>query len=106
MTAWAIIGGMALVTFLVRYPVLAAVGRVALPAPVLRALGYVPAAVLTAIIAPAVLRPEGVLRLSPASPHLIGALAAALVSWRTRSLTLTIVIGMAVFLLWRAVAGG
>jgi branched-subunit amino acid transport protein len=97
-----LIFGMTLVTFGVRYPTLALIGRMRLPEPVFRALRYVPVAVLTAIVAPAVLMPEGELLLSPVNPRLIGALVAVLVSWYTRSLLWTIVSGMAVFLLARA----
>jgi branched-subunit amino acid transport protein len=97
-----LIFGMTLVTFGVRYPPLALIGRMRLPQPVFRALHYVPVAVLTAIVAPAVLLPEGELLLGPANPRLIGVLVAMVVSWRTRNLLWTIVSGMAVFLLARA----
>jgi branched-subunit amino acid transport protein len=93
--------GMTLVTFGVRYSTLALVGRLRLPEPVFRALRYVPAAVLTAIVVPAVLLPDGRFALHPANAHLIGAVVAVLVAWRTRSLLWTILVGMAVFLLWR-----
>lgn len=98
--------GMMLVTFSVRYPVLALLGRIRLPGPVLRALHYVPPAVLTAIVVPALLMPDGgQLSLAHTNAYLVGGIAAGLISWRTRSLTLTIVVGMAVFLGWRAVLG-
>jgi len=51
--------GMMLVTFGVRYPVLAILGRLELPPRILNALRYVPVAVLTAITVPAVLAPGG-----------------------------------------------
>jgi branched-subunit amino acid transport protein len=98
-----IIFGMMVVTFGVRYPVLAVVGRVDLPEPVLRALKYVPVAVLTAIIAPAVLIQEDKIDLMPDNAYLIGAIVAIIVSWRTKNLLATIVIGMAVFLIWRGI---
>ena len=44
------IAGMALVTFMIRYPVLAFLGKIPLPEPLFRALKYVPPAVLTAIV--------------------------------------------------------
>ena len=97
--------GMALVTFAVRYPPLALVGRLELPERVIRALRYVPVAVLTAIIVPAVLMPQGELDLRLENAYLIAALTAVVVSWRTKNLLLTIVIGMGVFLVWRAVMG-
>lgn len=97
--------GMMLVTFGVRYPVLALVGRVNLPDAVLRALKYVPPAVLTAIIFPATFMPGGEARFSLDNAYIIGFLTAVGVSWRTRSLLWTITLGMAAFFLWRALTG-
>lgn len=95
------VAGMFLVTFGVRYPVLALVSKVTLPPPVLDALKFIPPAVLMAIIAPSVLQPQGVLNLGFDNAYLIAAVAAALISWRTKNLLLTIVLGMAIFLGWR-----
>ncbi len=100
-----LVAGMAAVTFGVRYPVLVLVGKIPLPESVFRALRYVPPAVLTAIIVPAVLMPEGTVDFSPANAYLVAGIASALVAWRTKSLLLTIVIGMVVMLGWRAVVG-
>lgn len=97
--------GMALVTFGVRYPMLAIIGRLQLPATALRALRYVPLAVLTAIIVPSVLMPEGTIDIRPENTYLVGGIIAALVAWRTKNLLLTIIVGMGAFLLWRAVIG-
>ena len=96
-----LVAGMFLVTFGVRYPVLALVSRVTLPPAVLGALKFIPPAVLTAIIVPAVLQPQGQLDVSLHNAYLIAAVAAALISWRTKNLLLTIVLGMAIFLGWR-----
>mgnify|MGYP000933655609 CR=1 FL=1 len=96
-----LVAGMFLVTFGVRYPVLALVSRVTLPPAVLGALKFIPPAVLTAIIVPAVLQPRGQLDMSLGNAYLIAAVAAALISWRTKNLLLTIVLGMAIFLGWR-----
>lgn len=97
--------GMALVTFGVRYPMLAIIGRLQLPDTALRALRYVPLAVLTAIIVPAILMPGGDIDLRPENTYLVGGIIAALVAWRTKNLLLTIIVGMGAFLLWRAVVG-
>ena len=100
-----LIAGMALVTFGARYPVLVLVGKMPLPQPVLRALKFVPAAVLTAIIMPAVLFPrDDTLNLGLSNEYLIAALISALVAWRSRNVLLTIVIGMAALLAWRWLA--
>ena len=100
-----LIVGMALVTFIVRYPMIALVGRIPLPETLIRALRYVPVAVLTAIIVPTVLMPQGELDVSLSNAYLYGAVAAGLIAWRTRNLLLTIALGMIVFLIWRAVLG-
>jgi len=101
---WLILG-MTAVTFGVRYPVLALVGQIELPEPVFRALKYVPVAVLTAIVVPAVLMPDDELAISLQNAEMIGAIVAVLVAWRTRSLLWTIVIGMAAFYAWRLLVG-
>lgn len=101
---WLILG-MTAVTFGVRYPVLALVGQIELPEPVFRALKYVPVAVLTAIVVPAVLMPDDELTISLQNAEMIGAIVAVLVAWRTRSLLWTIVIGMAAFYAWRLLVG-
>lgn len=98
--------GMMIVTFGVRYPILALVGKVDLPKPVFRALQYVPVAMLTAISVPAVLFPEDDLFISFDNAYIIGALVAVGVAWRTKNLLYTIVIGMAVFLLWKQIVVG
>lgn len=101
-----LVAGMAVVTFFVRYPVLVLVGKIPLPEPVFRALRYVPPTVLTAIIVPAVLMPEGTVDISPANAYLVAGIASALVAWRSKNLVLTIVIGMAVMVVWRALVTG
>ncbi len=99
-----LIAGMTAVTFGIRYPVLALLGKAPMPEPVLRALRYVPPAVLTAIIVPAVLLPGGQLKIAN-NAYLVAGVAAALVSWRSKSLLLTIILGMAALWLWYALVG-
>jgi branched-subunit amino acid transport protein len=100
-----LVAGMAAVTFGVRYPVLVLVGKIPLPESVFRALRYVPPAVLTAIIVPAVLMPAGTVDVSLTNAYLVAGIVSALVAWRTKSLLLTIIIGMVVMLVWRALIG-
>jgi branched-subunit amino acid transport protein len=102
MTELILIIGMFLVTFVARYPLMVLVGRIQLPDFVIRALRYVPVAVLTAICSTAVFMPKNTLDVSLQNAAIFGALAAILISWRTKNLLLTIGGGMAVFLLWRA----
>lgn len=97
--------GMMVVTFSARYPVMAIVGRIELPERMFRALRYVPVAVLTAIIVPELFVRDGHVAITIANAYLIGGMVAIFVSWRFRNLLMTIVVGMGVFLLWRAIFG-
>jgi branched-subunit amino acid transport protein len=97
--------GMMLVTFGVRYPTLALVGRLDLPDPFFRALRFVPPAVLTAIIVPAMLMPAGPLDISHTNAYLVAGIASIGVAWWRKNLLLTIVAGMSVFFFWRIMIG-
>lgn len=105
MNEFAVIGGMAAVTLLIRYPILAVVSRVQLPPSVIRALRFVPVAVLTAIIVPEIVAPNDTPSIALSNAYLYAGILAALVAWRTRNLLATIVLGMAIFFLWRAIFG-
>jgi branched-subunit amino acid transport protein len=97
-----LIAGMALVTFAARYPLLVLLGKMSLPQPVLRALKYVPPAVLTAIITPSVIFPRtSQPEFTLSNEYLVAAIVASLVAWRSRNVLLTIVIGMLTLLAWR-----
>lgn len=100
-----LIFGMMAVTFGIRYPPMAIIGRIELPKPALRALRYVPVAVLTAITVPAAVMPDDKIYIAFDNAYLIGAIVAIIVAWKTRNLLWTILIGMAVFLVWRAITG-
>lgn len=97
--------GMTAVTFGVRYLTLVAVSRIPLPESLFRALRYVPPAVLSAIIAPAVLMGPSGLNISKANAPLFASLVAILVAWRSRNLLLTIVLGMLALWTWKALFG-
>ncbi len=96
-----IIVGMALVTIAIRYPLLALLGKLSLPEPIFRALKYVPPAVLTAIIVPAMLFKNDELVVSYTNDYLIAGIISVVVAWRSKNLLLTIVVGMASLLAWR-----
>lgn len=95
MTLWLIILGMAVVTFYERASFLMLSGRVQLPGILLRALPYVPAAVLTAIWAPELLLQKGVLSLGLGNERLLAGVVAILIAWRYRVTFGTIVAGLA-----------
>lgn len=105
MNEFLLIAGMALATMATRIPLLMMLSRRQLPQGLFQALKYVPPAVLSAIIFPAVLMPGGSLTLDWAHPPLLASIVAVLVAWRTRNLLLTIVIGMGTLLALRALLG-
>ena len=97
-----LIGMMAMVTFLIRYPLLAMSSRIRLSPQLIKALTYLPPAILTAIVVPAVLIPTGDnILLSYTNTKLVGAIAASIVGWWTKNLLATIISGMVVFFLWQ-----
>ncbi len=97
-TLWLVIVAMGVLTFALRLSMIIVLGRLEVPHLVRIALRFVPASVLTAFVVPELLRPGGVLSLSLANPRLVAGMAASLVAWRTKSVFLTIGVGMA--LLW------
>jgi branched-subunit amino acid transport protein len=102
MDTFFLITGMALVTFLIRYGLLPLSGRITFSQGTTRALGYVPPTVLTAIIVPAALLPDGhTLQFSFSNPYLVGALITAVIGRLSKNLLITIVGGMTVFVLWQ-----
>ena len=89
-------------TFGMRMSFIYLFGRFEIPAVVKRALRFVPPAVLSAIIAPALLMPENGLDVSLSNNQLIAGVVAILVAWRTKNTLLTIIAGMIALLalLW------
>src|SRR5690606_35429403 len=85
-------------TFVLRVSFIELAGRMPLPPRLSRALRFLPAAVLSAIILPAVLKlPDGTLDFTPTNPKIIAALDATLIAWRTKSSTFTVFGAMALF---------
>lgn len=98
---WLIILGMGLITFLLRFSFIALLDKITLPPMVERGLQYVPAAVFSALIVPALVYNNNELYLSPFNPRLLAGLIAAVVAWRTRNILLTIAVGMVSLWLWQ-----
>jgi branched-subunit amino acid transport protein len=97
-----LIFGMAAVTYFIRIIIFPVSSRMAFPNAIERALKYVPPAVLTAIIFPAVLMPSGTkLDITLSNAHMMGAIIAGCVGWFSKNLLLTIVCGMAGFWAWQ-----
>lgn len=99
LSIWIVIMLSGIVTLALRLSFIELAGRLTLPDSFTRALRFVPAAVLAAIIMPALMAaPGGGLDLSLFNPKLIAGAIAAFVTWRTGSMLITIFVGLP--LLW------
>ncbi|WP_437883171.1 AzlD domain-containing protein [Pseudomonas sp. LRF_L74] len=105
MSLWLLIAAMALVTFLIRYS-LFAFPNLGFPPLIRQALHYVPTAVLTAIVVPGMLMPDGQsLQLSMNNAYLLAGIATIAIAALSRNLLATIGGGMAIFFCLRALLG-
>jgi len=93
--------GMVLVTYGIRLSFLVFGHRADFPGWLERALRYVPAAVLTALIVPMALAPQGNIDLSLHNAYLPGSIAAIAVALWTRHTLAAILGGFVVYGLWR-----
>lgn len=103
-TLWITIAGAGAVTFALRLSFIVVLGRIGIPPFLERALRFVPAAVLTAVVIPLLFYENGALEVSLGNERLLAGLVAALICWRTRSVPLTLIGGMAT--LWTLQALG
>ena len=94
---WAVIVGMALSNFVVRFVPIALVSRMRLPAPVMRWLSFVPISVMGALVAGEVLRPGGAWTNPLAGPSVYAAIVTGIVFRFSRSFLGATVAGMASF---------
>ena len=94
MTIWIIMLGLAVGTFLLRSSFILVLGEHDIHPLMERALRFVPASVLSAIVVPEILRRHNSVLISPQNPQLIAGIVAAIIAWRSRSVVLTILGGM------------
>ncbi len=99
MSLWLVMIAGGTVTFLTRLSFIAFEGTISIPRWFRAMLPFVPVAVLTALIAPELLRPGGSWNASLASPRLLAGSVAVGVAAVSRNVLLTIVVGFAAFLL-------
>jgi branched-subunit amino acid transport protein len=99
---WALaLAGMVVVTYGIRLSFLVFGHGVKFPVWLERALRYVPAAVLTALIVPMALAPQGAIDVSLHNAYLPGTVAAIAVALWTRQTLAAILGGFVVYGLWR-----
>ena len=94
MTLWLMLLVIGAITYAIRLSCIGLLGQRDMPALLLRALRFVPIAVLPAIILPQLFLRHNTLALSIQNPRWIAGILAGLVAWRTRNVLLTIVVGM------------
>jgi branched-subunit amino acid transport protein len=90
--------GMFIITFGIRFVMFAFAGKLSFPNWLAKSLKFVPPAVLTAIIIPAVIMPSGVIDTSLSNNYLIAALFTFVIALVTKNLLKTIGLGMSFFL--------
>lgn len=94
-TVWIAILGGAIGSFGLRLSFIALFGRIdSIPPRVELVLRFVPAAVLAALVVPALVAHGGTLDLSPDNHRLLAGGVAAVVAWHTEDMLATIAVGM------------
>ena len=105
MNIWLIILIAGLITFAIRRSFIFLLDRIKVPDWFRRGLRFVPVAVLSAIILPALTGPGGILNISWRNPQLLAGAVAIQIAWRTKNVVLTIVAGLAALLIFQALLG-
>jgi branched-subunit amino acid transport protein len=94
MTLWLMLLVIGALTYAIRLSCIGLLGQRDMPALLLKALRFVPIAVLPAIILPQLFLRNNTLALSLQNPRWIAGILAGVVAWRTRNVLLTIAVGM------------
>ena len=92
---------MAAATYFTRFFFFLLLDRTGVPRWMVRMLKHVPTAMLAALIAPALLAPQGYLQIGPGNHYLLAGAVAAFMAWRRQPPAVTMGSGMAVMLLLR-----
>ncbi len=95
MNLWLVLVAGGLLTYATRLSFILLLGRVEMPDWLRRSLRFVPPAVLSAIFVPELIFQAGKIDLSLNNFRLLAGILAILIAWRTRSVLLTLVFGMA-----------
>lgn len=99
---WLILIAMGLVTFLLRYSFIGLYGKLNVPSWLEHALRFVPAAVLAALVAPALIAPQGEWLEPTGNPRLWAGVLAGAVAWRSGNIVYTMAAGMGALWLLQA----
>jgi len=99
---WLLFLAMAVGTFALRFSFIYLFCKIEMPDWLRRALRFVPASVLAALVFPALTHPAGVLDLSLGNVRLLAGIGGALVAWCTKNVLWTIAVGMVLFWILQA----
>ena len=99
---WLLFLALALGTFSLRLSFIYLFGKIEMPDWLRRALRFVPASVLAALVLPALTYPAGMLDLTLGNVRLLAGIGGALVAWRTKNVLWTIAVGMVLFWILQA----
>jgi branched-subunit amino acid transport protein len=100
---WAVILGLTLITFITRGFFLLVGERMELSETLQNALKYAPAAALVAIIAPEMFFSQASSDMEISSPYFWGGICSIIAFWLSKSMLLTIIMGMMAFTVIRLV---
>ncbi len=98
LSIWLLFIAIGLGTFTLRFLFIYLFGKIEMPKWLSRALRFVPAAALAALVFPTLTHSAGQLDISLTNFRLLAGLGGALVAWRTRNVLFTILVGMSI--LW------
>ena len=102
---WAVIAGMAIANFVIRFPSLAILSRAELPGWLKRWLSFIPVSAMATLVVGGVLRPDGTWLPPLANPYLWASLITGVAYWRFRSFLGATVVGVVAFLALRWALG-
>lgn len=97
LSIWLLFIVLAAGTFMLRFSFIYLFGKIDMPDWLRRALRFVPASVLAALVFPALTYHAGTLDLSLGNIRLLAGLGGALVAWKTKNVLWTIAVGMILF---------
>jgi branched-subunit amino acid transport protein len=97
LSLWLLFVGAALGTFALRFSFIYLFGKIDVPIWFQRALRFVPASVLAALVFPALFYPNGTFDFSLDNIHLLAGIGGGVVAWKTKNVLWTIIVGMGLF---------
>lgn len=103
MTIWLTMIAVGVLTYLTRLSFIWFLAQREISPRLRQALRFVPPAVLSALIFPELVLPNGVFDISLGNERLIAGIIAALIAWRTKNVVATILIGMATLLVLQTI---